>query len=242
MTSWRALTLKQPWPWAICYAGKRVENRTWPVPPKLLNQETTVHGCTGIGVTMAEAYAAMAADKRGEPRRQAKHVDGCPGDSVTHEYSGTGYYSSTFVVPLRVMIHAGATWDDDHAIDRAWPHPMDMPHKETLDWHGNKLDQPYVSGMRQPDGLHEFQPFSAVVAVATITGSHEEHVCEFVSDLGKCSHWAQNSPCDEPNNFRPMHHWQLADVTPLANPIPAKGKLGLWKPDTELVQAVEAQL
>ncbi len=33
---WRALTLKQPWPYAFVHGGKRVENRTWPVPPKLL--------------------------------------------------------------------------------------------------------------------------------------------------------------------------------------------------------------
>ncbi len=32
----RALTVKQPWAWAICHAGKDVENRGWPIPPKLL--------------------------------------------------------------------------------------------------------------------------------------------------------------------------------------------------------------
>jgi hypothetical protein len=25
----KALTLKHPWPWAICVLGKRIENRTW---------------------------------------------------------------------------------------------------------------------------------------------------------------------------------------------------------------------
>jgi hypothetical protein len=28
----RAITIQQPWPWAICYAGKRVENRRKPHP------------------------------------------------------------------------------------------------------------------------------------------------------------------------------------------------------------------
>ena len=28
----RALTLRQPWAWAITHAGKRIENRTWPTP------------------------------------------------------------------------------------------------------------------------------------------------------------------------------------------------------------------
>ena len=32
----RALTLKHPWPYAICRLGKRIENRTWPPSPKLL--------------------------------------------------------------------------------------------------------------------------------------------------------------------------------------------------------------
>lgn len=28
----RALSIRQPWAWAILYAGKRVENRTWATP------------------------------------------------------------------------------------------------------------------------------------------------------------------------------------------------------------------
>ncbi len=30
----KALSIKQPWAWAIIHAGKRVENRDWPYPPK----------------------------------------------------------------------------------------------------------------------------------------------------------------------------------------------------------------
>lgn len=34
----RALTLKHPWPWAICRLGKRIENRTWAPSQGLLKQ------------------------------------------------------------------------------------------------------------------------------------------------------------------------------------------------------------
>jgi hypothetical protein len=29
---WRALSIQQPWAWAILHAGKDVENRSWPTP------------------------------------------------------------------------------------------------------------------------------------------------------------------------------------------------------------------
>ena len=90
-------------------------------------------------------------------------------------------------------------------------------------------------------GIHAqeiFQPFSAVVAVATITGSHEDWRCAVTADRGSCSEWAMSAP----PGAKPMHHWQLADVQPLATTVPAKGQPGLWKPDPQLIEAVEIQL
>lgn len=42
----KALTLKHPWPWAICCLGKRIENRTWrPYPSQLKPGEwLAIHG------------------------------------------------------------------------------------------------------------------------------------------------------------------------------------------------------
>lgn len=37
------------------------------------------------------------------------------------------------------------------------------------------------------------------------------------------------------------HHLMLADPRPLATPIPATGKLGLWRPDAELLAALAEQ-
>lgn len=43
MTIW-ALTEQQPWGWAIAYAGKRVENRTWAPPRAAIGKTIAVHG------------------------------------------------------------------------------------------------------------------------------------------------------------------------------------------------------
>ena len=47
-----------------------------------------------------------------------------------------------------------------------------------------------------------------------------------------CSKWAQID----------QWHWQLANVRPLAEPVPAKGALGLWKVPDDIESAVRGQL
>jgi hypothetical protein len=39
----RGLTLWRPWAWAIAYAGKRIENRPWRFPAKMLGQYVAIH-------------------------------------------------------------------------------------------------------------------------------------------------------------------------------------------------------
>jgi hypothetical protein len=39
----KALTLIRPWAWAICHAGKRVENRSWHPPLKVIGQRIAIH-------------------------------------------------------------------------------------------------------------------------------------------------------------------------------------------------------
>lgn len=44
-----ALSVRNPWPWGILYAGKRVENRTWALPRELIGRRVLLHaskGCT----------------------------------------------------------------------------------------------------------------------------------------------------------------------------------------------------
>lgn len=57
---------------------------------------------------------------------------------------------------------------------------------------------------------------SAIVAVATLTGCHFDEGC--------CQPWGMDG----------YFHWELADVTAFATPIPAKGALGFWTPKLDL--------
>lgn len=52
----KALTIRQPWAWAICHAGKRIENRAWLTSPSLLavarrlvGQRFAIHAAAGVG-------------------------------------------------------------------------------------------------------------------------------------------------------------------------------------------------
>lgn len=40
----KAITLRHPWPFAICYMGKRIENRTWKPPKSLIGKTIAIHG------------------------------------------------------------------------------------------------------------------------------------------------------------------------------------------------------
>lgn len=39
----RALTIRQPWAWAILYAGKDIENRSWPPPHHVIGHRIAIH-------------------------------------------------------------------------------------------------------------------------------------------------------------------------------------------------------
>ena len=38
-----AISIRQPWAWAILYAGKDVENRTWQLPERFWGQDILLH-------------------------------------------------------------------------------------------------------------------------------------------------------------------------------------------------------
>jgi hypothetical protein len=60
----------------------------------------------------------------------------------------------------------------------------------------------------------------AIVATALLTGVHHSRQCR-----NRCSRWAQ------PGQW----HLELAEVKPLLHPLPARGALGLWAPDQDLL-------
>jgi|SRR5690242_9178445 len=79
------------------------------------------------------------------------------------------------------------------------------------------------------NGIHPHHDERGVIlATATITDSHPDgDDC-----IPNCSFWGQPE----------LHHWQLADVTPLPMPVPTKGALGFWTPPPAVLAAVHEQL
>ncbi|WP_438479162.1 hypothetical protein [Streptomyces asiaticus] len=68
--------------------------------------------------------------------------------------------------------------------------------------------------------------YSAVVATAT---------------LADC-HWSDDGTCCGPWGFGKAYHWTLTDVVALTEPVPAKGKLGIWTPSEDIITAATAQI
>jgi hypothetical protein len=55
-----ALTVHQPWAWAICHAGKNLENRGWAPPPNVLGHHLAIHAGKHVD---ADAYARLQRDR-----------------------------------------------------------------------------------------------------------------------------------------------------------------------------------
>jgi hypothetical protein len=145
MGEMRALTVKQPWAWAIAAGKKPVENRTWP----------------------------------------------------------TGHRGM-------VAIHAGKMPDRAALADRDRRSPL----SRAIAWHTRLWTPPeYVYG--------------AVIAVAEVTDCHDG-----AAEQGECSEWAD----------RWQWHWVLANVRPLAEPVPCRGMLSLWRLPDDVEKAVREQL
>lgn len=76
----------------------------------------------------------------------------------------------------------------------------------------------------------------AVLAVADLITCHEHgdltYPCDAAGAVRLCSPWAADG----------QWHWELANVRPLAEPVPCKGALGLWILPAAVEAAVVAQL
>jgi hypothetical protein len=85
----------------------------------------------------------------------------------------------------------------------------------------------------------------AVIGVVDLVDVHTATTCMDVID----GEWATCSPWAEPQYVehggrerRDVVHLVLEDPRPLTHPIPAKGRLGLWTPDAELLAAIREQV
>ena len=121
--------------------------------------------------------------------------------------------------------------------NRTWPAPRWII-GETIAIHASK--KPDISA-RLPAGEswpeHRMH-LGAVIALAVVTGCHHSDECMLPASVvpasGRtgCSPWA----------IRGQWHIDLADVRPLAEPVPCRGSLGLWRLPEDAEKAVRAQL
>ena len=87
-----------------------------------------------------------------------------------------------------------------------------------------------------------------VIGVVDLVGEHRGHQQE------DAEAWEPDEYCDIPSMLGPRpktcspwampdhHHLELANPRPLTTPIPARGRLGLWRPDPDLTAAILAAL
>jgi hypothetical protein len=77
----------------------------------------------------------------------------------------------------------------------------------------------------------DWMAFGAVVAVAELTACHRPMECWTLTE-DMCSDWAAEG----------QFHWVLANIRPLAEPVPCKGALGLWRLPEDVEKLVREQL
>jgi hypothetical protein len=169
MTDVRAITVKNPWAWAIAHAGKNIENRSRPV-----------------------------------------------------SYRGL------------LLIHAGATWSDrgasDERIAAAWG-----------PWHSDGRIPGPCHPCPNPD---YFRP--GVVAIAQLVDVHLQTL-DCLTDPDRCDPWGEQSYLHHNADGTTrmvfdVHHFVLEEIRALPELVPARGRLGLWRPDADVLDAVLVQV
>lgn len=124
-----------------------------------------------------------------------------------------------------VAIHAGLQFADM---------PTGMPFEVAVAIGKWRRANPNAPGRDLPDDPRNARPIwyghlGHVIGVVDLTSVHHDgdHGCAW-----PCSPWAL------PNDW----HLRVENPLPLAQPIPAKGRLGLWKPDATLEAAIREQV
>lgn len=149
----------------------------------------------------------------------------CGAKLVENRSMGTRYRG-----PL--AIHAGKGWArwgfaDQRLLD-LWPRGgQDSPGyalRHVPAYHG-RPPHPFVAGQ--------------VLAVAELVDAHEAVPTE--SGEGCCCEpWGELRYAASDGRVRSgVRHWVLEGVVRLPEPLPAKGRLGLWTPDPELAEAID---
>lgn len=143
--------------------------------------------------------------------------------SIENRTRGTRYRG-----PL--AIHAGREWslrgENDRRVVRLGLDCLDHLEHPILG-HGSKHGAEHLA-MHWP-GFH----YAAVIAIAQLVDSHP--------DTGCCRPWGESSYSEAGGRTRTViHHLVLEDIHQLTTPLPARGALGLWTPDPDLLHALGA--
>ena len=179
----RALTVRQPWAWAIIHGGKDVENRT--------------RNLTGSYRGPVAIHAGLQVDQGG--------VDH---DLLRPEWAaGRGY---TYAAGGEVLVS----------------YPTD-------------------AGVTAPNRLAAVMPVGAFVGVVGLLDVHVAAGLEDDPWSWCCRPWGEPPGVllKADGKFTgPKRHLVLANPRPLAEPIPARGALGLWTPSGEQAAAIREAL
>lgn len=154
------------------------------------------------------------------PPDQIEFVESPTGDYWRH-WPGDGYQCPVTLdgpFPFRLGIHAGKRWDGNEL-------------RKALIWAGDDTAAREELELIRASGP---SAFGALLGAVTVTGCHHADDCEDrawdewleVDHVTYCSRWA------EPD----VYHWKLADPEPLAEPIPMRGRQGLWRLDDQLLE------
>lgn len=90
----KALTLHQPWAWAICYAGKDVENRTWRPPRWSIGRRIAIHAGLTWDAGAHIALQRMLGLDAGPPGRSSLPLGAVVGTAIVagwFDSSGDAY-------------------------------------------------------------------------------------------------------------------------------------------------------
>lgn len=115
----KALTLWRPWPWAIFHGGpnsKRIENRPWTYPEKMINQVIALHA----GLQFDERALAFIANRVEKPFganspvftpfEQSKHPIGVIGVATLRGWVESAAHADQFMTGQSVWFSGPFAW------------------------------------------------------------------------------------------------------------------------------------
>jgi hypothetical protein len=162
--------------------------------------------------TLPQWWRCEACDLRKPAAELTGWLHNHDADETPRETGGVHRLVPDGPFPFRLGIHAAAK-----------PFGFGSPEADAvrdLASHDYRTLYGYVGG--DPE-LSSNYPLGALLGSVQVTGCHDADACRIAAGWGVeemlCSRWA------EPD----VYHWTLSDPEPLPEPIPWKGRQGLWR-------------